>query len=165
VHIFVNLYPVIVIVSAVCAFQKNRTFTNTHFQSRKVHENLVGTQPAREVFTRFFSSICSPSHIPMALRARSLAASPRDVRARSSSKMRGPRRAKKSRFKASQLPPGCLRCRRHRSAFDATHFRIPERFRIACALPLLTVFKFVAIMRHSAADGKWNTAMRRSALA
>jgi hypothetical protein len=69
----------------------------------------------------------------------------------------------KSRFKASQLPPGCLRCRRHRSAFDATLFRIRERSRTACALPLLTVFKFVAIMRQSAGNGKWNTAMRRGA--
>lgn len=99
----------------------------------------------------------------MALRACALAAPSRDVRARSSSKMRGPRRAKKSRFKASQLPPGCLRCRHHRRAVTATRFRIRERLRIACALPLLTVFKFVAIMRHSAANGKWNTAMRRSA--
>ena len=47
VHIFVNLYPVIVIVFAVGALQKIRTLINTHFQSRKVHENLVGTQPAR----------------------------------------------------------------------------------------------------------------------
>ena len=55
-HILVNLYPVIAIVFAVAALQKNRTFINTHFQSRKVHENLVGAQPAREVFARFFSS-------------------------------------------------------------------------------------------------------------
>ena len=153
----------IAFVFAACAFQKIRTLINTHFQSRKVHENLVGTQPAREVFTRFFSSICSPSHIHMALRACPLAAPSRDARARSSSKMRGPRRAKKSRFKASQLPPGCLRCRHHRRVVTATRFRIRERLRIVCALPLLTVFKFVAIMRHSAANGKWNTAMRRSA--
>jgi hypothetical protein len=37
--------------------------------------------------------------------------------------------------------------------------------RIACALSLLTVFKFVAIMRQSAANGKRNTAMRGDALA
>ena len=55
-HIFVNLYPVIAINFCVCALQKKRSFINTHFQSRKVHENLVGTQPAREVFVRFFSS-------------------------------------------------------------------------------------------------------------
>lgn len=77
--------------------------------------------------------------------------------------MRLPRRAKKSRFKASQLPPGCLRCRRHRRAFRATIFRIRERLRIACALSLLTVFKFVAIMRQSATNGKRNTATRRGA--
>jgi len=79
--------------------------------------------------------------------------------------MRLQRRAKKSRFKASQLPPGCLRCRRHLRASIATFFRIRERLRIACAPPLLTVFKFVAIMRQSAANGKRNTAMRGDASA
>ncbi|WP_177196827.1 hypothetical protein [Duganella sp. CF517] len=79
--------------------------------------------------------------------------------------MRLPRRAEKSRFKASQLPPGCLRCRRHLRASLATNFRIRERWRIACALSLLTVFKFVAIMRQSAGNGKRNTAMRDDACA
>jgi hypothetical protein len=77
--------------------------------------------------------------------------------------MRLPRRAKKSRFKASQLPLGCLRCRRHLRASLATIFRIRERLRIACAPSLLTVFKFVAIMRQSAGNGKRNTAMRGGA--
>jgi hypothetical protein len=79
--------------------------------------------------------------------------------------MRWPHRAKKSRFKASQLPLGCLRCRRHLRASLATIFRIRERWRIACALSLLTVFKFVAIMRQSAGNGKRNTAMRDGATA
>jgi hypothetical protein len=61
------------------------------------------------------------------------------------------------------LPPGCLRYRHHRRATGATFFRIRERLRIACALSLLTVFKFVAIMRQSAGNGKRNTAMRRTA--
>lgn len=99
----------------------------------------------------------------MALRACSLATSWCDVRAQSSSKARLSRRAKNSRFKASQLPPGCLRCDRHRRACRATIFRIRERRRIACALSLLTVFKFVAIMRQSAGNGKRNTAQRRKA--
>lgn len=159
-HIFVNLYPVIAIISAVCALQKNRTFINTHFQSRKVHENLVGTQPAREVFTRFFSSYAR--HFTYAwrfalARLRHRGAMCALNRVRKCACRAAP---KKSRFKASQLPLGCLRCRRFLRALLATIFRIRERLRIACALSLLTVFKFVAIMRQSAANGKRNTAMR-----
>jgi hypothetical protein len=58
---------------------------------------------------------------------------------------------------------GFFRCRRRRRVIVITRFRIRERRRIACALSLLTVFKFVAIMRQSARNGKQNTAMRRSA--
>jgi hypothetical protein len=68
-------------------------------------------------------------------------------------------------IKARLIPSGCLRCRHRRREIRVTRFRIRERLRIACAPSLLTVFKFVAIMRQSARNGKRNTAARDGASA
>jgi hypothetical protein len=75
------------------------------------------------------------------------------------------RRAKNPRIKARLIPLGCLRYRHRRREIRTTRFRIRERLRIVCAPPPLTVFKFVAIMRQSARNGKRNTEVRADASA
>lgn len=70
-------------------------------------------------------------------------------------------RKKIQHFKASQLLPGCLQFPSDRRAICATIFQTRERLRSASAPPSHTVFKFVAIMRQSAANGKHNAAVCR----
>lgn len=136
-------------------------FTFTLFHVRKVHENLIGAQPAHSRIARFFSSYArqftytSRSAMIHRRRRTSLRALDRVGKC-------GCRAARKNhRIKASQLPPGCLRSSTDRRALRATRFRIRERSRFACAPSPHTVFKFVAIMRQSPTNGKHNAAVHR----
>ena len=136
-------------------------FTFTLFHVRKVHENLIGAQPAHWRIARFFSAYArqftyAPRRAVIHRRRRtSLCALDRvgkcDCRAA----------RKNHRIKASQLPPGCLRSSPDRRALRAIRFRIRERLRLACAPSPHTVFKFVAIMRQSPTNGKHNAAVHR----
>lgn len=136
-------------------------FTFTLFHVRKVHENLIDAQPAHWRIARFFSSYArqftyTPRIAMIHLRRRA------SLRALDRVEKCGCRIARKNhRIKASQSPPGCLRSSPDRRALRATRFRIRERSRCACAPTLHAVFKFVAIMRQSPANGKHNAAVHR----
>lgn len=136
-------------------------FTFTLFHVRKVHENLIGAQPAHWRIARFFSSYARQfTYVPrIAVIHRRRRTSLRALDRVGKCDCRAAR--KNHRIKASQLPLGCLRSSPDRSALRATRFRIRERLRFACAPSPHTVFKFVAIMRQSPTNGKHNAAVHR----
>jgi hypothetical protein len=63
----VTLYPVSRSSLRGALIKNFFTFQITHFQFRKVHENLVTTQPARKPNARFFCDLGSLTHIRLPL--------------------------------------------------------------------------------------------------
>ncbi|MBA5688141.1 hypothetical protein [Rugamonas apoptosis] len=160
-HIRANLCPIFSIFGGIVAASRGfffHAFASTPFQSRKVHENLVGAQQARKDFASFFYRIGATTRMRLPIRSR------RARRRYARMTLRWPQRSARGRdsqlidFKPTLMPIGCLRFRLRRSELTARAVAL----RLRAKLVLHTVFKFVAIMRHSSALGKDNAAAVRA---
>lgn len=160
-HIRANLNPIFSICGGIVAASRGfffHAFASTPFQSRKVHENLVGAQQARKDFASFFNRIGA------AIRARLPIRSGRASRPCTRGPLWRTRRLARGRvtqladFKLTLIPIGCLRFRLRRFQLTARAVALQLRAKLL----LHTVFKFVAIMRHSARLGKDNAAAVRA---
>jgi len=159
VHICVNLYPVSRSFLRHVRLQISAHFKTRIFNLVKYTKTLSVRNQHDRYSCAFFRVKLVNSHTH-ADSACPLASSRCDVRAQSSSKKRSRRRAKKVRLKARLVPSGFLRCchrRRKNPRRPLPNSRaLAHRMRAAAT----HCFKFVAIMRQSAANGKQNTAVR-----
>lgn len=140
---------------AARAYQKIRRFANTLFQFRKVHENLVVAQPARYGITRIFFCVlrsASPSG------TQSTASHPRLLAATRTPSSRKAHRKNSWKIFALQSAPYSIRVSLYRSGAGSVSVgcRLLLRERRCCDIAQTPhrVFKFVAIMRQSATNGK-----------
>ena len=157
-----NLNPIFSICGGIVAALRGfffHAFASTPFQSRKVHENLVNAQQARKNFAGFFYRIGAAIRIRLPIRSRRTPHRRMRGALRCSPALARGRVAQLVGFKLTLMPIGCLRFRLHRSELTAR--AVAHRLRAKRLLH--TVFKFVAIMRHSAALGKDNAAAVRDA--